>query len=773
MAEETDKATEARRKALRNGEEDPVIVAQRFLNIYRQRHIFSAERKEAFDKMLLELSPDIRGLFSSLPGGVMLQDYVDELAEKNGVAKAARHDIPVGGLNPEAHQQAQILAAALAQTQAPVQQAAAPAAVGKVSMDKDFAGELARVMGSLMQQQTAVQQQNLEKLAQDLGKTQMFIAKMLKEGKEEQLQEINSLCKVIAEGSNKNKEEQKQELGELFGAIIESLRLSKEEQRAELGELCKVIAQSQTALSASLSNINKETAVIPAAAQVNNDTATQKLIEVVLEGQKQLNSRLDKVEEFSSLRANDNQQLIAAFEKSQAEIVKTLSSAKSETLPVQSGGNEEKLARIIGESQEKLVQTLLSGNFQQNNVAQSNNNANNIQITAPDNSAQLLLLVDKIAALQASNEENLERAISRAIEEQGRLYDKINSRQTKELAEILAESLKEAARPVVYTMPPSAVQTVRPQTVSPVPETFEPQKFSSEEPGHIPPQMDDDDSLRIDLSPAAESETELPAEEPFVSDDPAEAAEPVIEESAAENFSAADEDDSVIGAEEPKKKKKRRKKKKKKTTETEVAAPVAQEEFFETPEVPSQPEDQSDVFDFENIVADENMSFSDLPEPKEIDIPSDETFDVAEPFETEDKTFLEPKETPVKLDESILQGFNEIMPALAPASSDDWGFGTSSEPEEVPVGNNDNEEGEDWEWTYVEDTGDDGDTGVDVIGGNSYIYSSDLYYQEKAEGGDSIIYDSQAINLDNNPVIVDNSEDEEFVDPYQNSILKD
>ena len=44
---------EARRKALRNGEEDPITVAQRYLNVYRQMHIFSQERKEEFDKSIL------------------------------------------------------------------------------------------------------------------------------------------------------------------------------------------------------------------------------------------------------------------------------------------------------------------------------------------------------------------------------------------------------------------------------------------------------------------------------------------------------------------------------------------------------------------------------------------------------------------------------------------------------------------------------------------------------------------------------------------------
>ena len=86
---ELDKTSEARRKAQRNGEEDPVVVAQRFLNIYRQLHIFNPEKKEAFNHMLLELSPQIRGLFGQLPGGAMLQDYVDELAEKKGVEKSA------------------------------------------------------------------------------------------------------------------------------------------------------------------------------------------------------------------------------------------------------------------------------------------------------------------------------------------------------------------------------------------------------------------------------------------------------------------------------------------------------------------------------------------------------------------------------------------------------------------------------------------------------------------------------------------------------------
>lgn len=46
-----------------DSEELPIIVAQRFLNIFRQLHIFSDERREAFNKMLLELPPEVKSIF--------------------------------------------------------------------------------------------------------------------------------------------------------------------------------------------------------------------------------------------------------------------------------------------------------------------------------------------------------------------------------------------------------------------------------------------------------------------------------------------------------------------------------------------------------------------------------------------------------------------------------------------------------------------------------------------------------------------------------------
>ena len=60
-------------------ESDPVIIAQRLLNLYRQLHIFSPEKKEAYNQMLIEQPQSIKRILSTLPGGIVLQQYLAEL----------------------------------------------------------------------------------------------------------------------------------------------------------------------------------------------------------------------------------------------------------------------------------------------------------------------------------------------------------------------------------------------------------------------------------------------------------------------------------------------------------------------------------------------------------------------------------------------------------------------------------------------------------------------------------------------------------------------
>ena len=58
---------------------DPVVIAQRLLNLYRQLHIFSAEKKDAYNKMLMEQPPEVKRTLGSLPGGVVVQQYLADM----------------------------------------------------------------------------------------------------------------------------------------------------------------------------------------------------------------------------------------------------------------------------------------------------------------------------------------------------------------------------------------------------------------------------------------------------------------------------------------------------------------------------------------------------------------------------------------------------------------------------------------------------------------------------------------------------------------------
>ena len=103
------------------------------------------------------------------------------------------------------------------------------------------------------------------------------------------------------------------------------------------------------------------------------------------------------------------------------------------------------------------------------------------------------------------------------------------------------------------------------------------------------------------------------------------------------------------------------------------------------------------------------------------------------------------------------------------SDSDDWGFGTT----EASSGSNDNEEGQDWEWVYVEDNDDAGYPVMEAIGDNSYICSGDLYEQPKISEDGPVVYSSAPLEISTAPGIIDDSDETEAVDPYQNSILKD
>ncbi|MBQ7660303.1 MAG: hypothetical protein IJS26_06195 [Alphaproteobacteria bacterium] len=84
MADDLNKNAEFSGK--HNDEGNPILVAQRYLNIYNQLHIFNAERRKEFDESLLNMPIHIRMLMSTIPGGSLLLEHIAKLESERGIA---------------------------------------------------------------------------------------------------------------------------------------------------------------------------------------------------------------------------------------------------------------------------------------------------------------------------------------------------------------------------------------------------------------------------------------------------------------------------------------------------------------------------------------------------------------------------------------------------------------------------------------------------------------------------------------------------------------
>lgn len=66
-------------------EEYPILIAQRYLNIFHQIHIFNSAKKEEFDRSLLEMSDKVKKQLATMPGGRVLLEHIQEVEEARGI----------------------------------------------------------------------------------------------------------------------------------------------------------------------------------------------------------------------------------------------------------------------------------------------------------------------------------------------------------------------------------------------------------------------------------------------------------------------------------------------------------------------------------------------------------------------------------------------------------------------------------------------------------------------------------------------------------------
>ena len=235
-------------------EDDPLIIAQRFLNIFRQLHIFTDERKQAFNKMILEQPAEIRGMFSSLPGGAVLQQYVDDLEAKHGIIRSIPDAAPQVDYEEEA--KAKILATALAEAnnqskQNDGQEAALLAAQIKAEAEAKAAAEaqarLASQAAAEAKAAAAKAQEQLKAQTQAFTQLQDLLKNKISQAKNDDGEKISP--KAIFQPISSTVTADEGFAREIASAIKEAISETDDSRKKDSQEITKAIIESQNKLA--------------------------------------------------------------------------------------------------------------------------------------------------------------------------------------------------------------------------------------------------------------------------------------------------------------------------------------------------------------------------------------------------------------------------------------------------------------------------------------------------------------------------------------------
>lgn len=242
MADELNENSEYSKK--KKNEEEPILVAQRYLNIFHQIHIFNQARKDQFDQMLLELKPEIRVLLSTLPGGSILQEHIEELELKKGMMD-----------EEELEQNSEKRKKDTRDLFTKSNKTPTSANGAIIGLDPSFATTLASSLGKALQQSEQRHREEIQALTKSIAESQAGMMAMFREilgarGREAFGETILSTSpdetentpsqKVSAKYSEKTSEKQKQLLDKLTKSL---LKTSTSKSETSAGASVKRVAE--------------------------------------------------------------------------------------------------------------------------------------------------------------------------------------------------------------------------------------------------------------------------------------------------------------------------------------------------------------------------------------------------------------------------------------------------------------------------------------------------------------------------------------------------
>lgn len=809
MLQEDSIAERRRLKKQKDGEEDPISVAQRFLNLYRQLHIFSPEKKAIFDKKLLELPVEIKNAFGTLPGGGMVQDYIYDLEEKLGIeedvpepSSAPKSNILEAALADSSDDEAPKEAPAFATPQASVLQQATPpkvetirvaAAPSSIELGKNFAQDMAQALSAALK---SMPQKEVVQVQGPAFNSKEFASEM-----------AAALSGIVNSSNNASGATPSPAMSPVFDAKEFAAELSKvlaevvktaspaATNTQELKDILNVMDKNYTQMLQMLKEDN-----------VQSRSEMQNLTQMVVRGQMHLAKALagSNFESSEEKREPLDTQTLKSIDTTQQLMVKALVGLTQ----IQKKDSEQ-MAQALAKSQQEMAKILTQNNFAAN---AANQNANNIQINTPDNSAQLTLIVDKLATLQAQNSQAFEKMMEKLVTTQSDLYRNIAEHQTKEISAIITLALKESQKISTQNIIDALKNLPKAQIIAPSEAVFSPSRPLQD----LPQDQEPIPSFSEDEVPVqnikAESDT-LIEEQPSSLYDK----EPINDISATQpvesNFTS--EEEAL-----PKKKKKKKKKNKNKNNDlllAEEPKPSSDDAFLP---VTAQNDDDFAVLEnspssFEDLPfsnnelseknASENIvsSFSADDEVAEQNVKEKTTTEdnVSSPKRKKhiwDRDFAEDIAT--QKDDSV----SEEEP-VALSSPEDWGWSETSdltneslvdsEPEKnnpplsleenSTTDNDEGIEGQDWEWSYEYEEPEGADNpplndtnfsseNLTRIGNYSLLCSGDLSTQKKIfQKGKKKPIDYKLFDISSKIKIKDLAKTQQEDDPYKNSDSKD
>ena len=189
-------------KGSRENQEDLLLTAQRYLNIFHQIHIFREAKRAEFDQQLLDMPEKVRRILAMLPGGRVLLEHIDDLEKQKGIKDSSLSDL--------IKQKPTTPGGAAATPQTVAAQVVPTVVNAPLELGSDFTKALTDSFSTYSQnlqklnaniQQIAIQQQNTKsdgKNAQNVDITDA-ISTLLKENSQQQMDVLKNFGQTLSQ----------------------------------------------------------------------------------------------------------------------------------------------------------------------------------------------------------------------------------------------------------------------------------------------------------------------------------------------------------------------------------------------------------------------------------------------------------------------------------------------------------------------------------------------------------------------------------------------